>query len=1267
MKGFVSQLRQRAGFFTLRALLYLLPGLSAAVGALVALLMTGRITPLLAGLTVMLIALGFGVPPAVDWIRGRYDEHVRQEALAAQRRQQWADVAAVQLRDHFGPRGSGILPSSVRSGSYFTGRVRVLTELAGWLGNTSDADARARVVTGGPGSGKSAVLGRLLWLADPGRWEQESISAAGVPGGTVPPLGAISVAVHARGRTVDEVAAEVAQALEIPESGADGLLAALRESWQPRPVVVLVDAVDEAADPYRLIIELLEPVASAAGRTKVRLLAGTRPGGNNGLLRLFGASAVIVDLDSPANLDAGDIEEYALRTLLAAEDPQVATPYRHRSQVAALVARAVAARAGRSFLVAQLSAVSLMTADKPVDVGVAGWSGELPATVGAAMERYLRGVRPGGRWMRDLLTALAWSQGDGLDDPGIWAAAATAVGTAEYSERDVARLLVDTSAVDLLHRTVRGQRAAFRLFHEALAEYLRQESTQYRSAAETQRRLTEVLLAHVPRTPAGGRDWSRADQYTRTYLPVHAAGGGALEIVLGEAGFLATAEPGRLLAALPAAITSRGRQIARMVERVGQQLLRSPPEEQVCYLEMAARMAGDDLLAEDLAAFAPQRPWSVPWAHWQPLDDGRLLGHHNDWIAAVRTVNTRHGVIVVSASAWAIRAWSLADGSPVASSLRELPSPVADMAAFADADEIVVLTLHENGDLRRTTLGAAIPPRTIARDLTARDRHGLWLVSYDGQQAVVTTTRDDVAEVLSATDGHPVGLPAISVGEGRVLTAANIGERVLIAVATAGGPSEVEPNEVTVWDLNTGTVLGSPFRPERIFPERPRPVWAAALAERGGQPVLLAGSGGGGAVFLWDPVQARLVGQPQYDHLEVLSTLIAHTDDGELQCWGDAAGDLHLRSGDDGPVRRIAAHDSGIDAIAACDLGGALRLVTGGRDGAVRVWNPATTPAAAGPRTGVRRLAVMPPASNGQILIASFGRDGTNAWLDAADGQIFARSSSPGARIVHIAVRPGRAPAVVTVDSRNQVALWRPLDDQPRLTWQLPADTEVTDIAVADGDASTLLLAAQADGRLALFDVDSGQMTRAPLDCHATQFAVAASSERASGPIQFATRTRRGPYEVRAWSISGEKITRQDLPIDSEQDGPFALRFARLGNRIIIAGAGGYSSLHLWDASDGSLIAHTRLGQTRHMALNALDIWETAGQPLVLCGGYTGSLALWSPGTGEEHHLWVGSLLWFVGSLPGDRAVVAGSCGIMALQLTAHLPGTNPGRPGKDP
>lgn len=101
---------------------------------------------------------------------------MKQEALAAQRRQEWADVAAVQLRDHFGP--------------------------------------------GAAGSCRRRCAAVHISLADPGHRGQAGISVVGAPAETVPPLGVISVAVHARGRTVDEVAAEVGQALEIQESTA---------------------------------------------------------------------------------------------------------------------------------------------------------------------------------------------------------------------------------------------------------------------------------------------------------------------------------------------------------------------------------------------------------------------------------------------------------------------------------------------------------------------------------------------------------------------------------------------------------------------------------------------------------------------------------------------------------------------------------------------------------------------------------------------------------------------------------------------------------------------------------------------------------------------------------------------------------------------------------------------------------------------------------------------------------------------------------------
>jgi hypothetical protein len=280
---------------------------------------------LVVALLTFALMLAAGVPDLVGWLGERKNEPGRHGA------EEQAGLETAQLRDHFGPRARGILPSQVRDGSYFTGRVKVLGELTGWLARSDTADYRARVITGAPGSGKSAVLGRLIGLANPGlqrEWTGSGDTSA-LPARS-PLTGVVITAVHARGRTVDEVAAQVASGLGVSETSAAGLLAALRGDWRPRlPVAaVVVDAVDEADRPYRLIAELLAPFASASNRTRIRLLVGTRRGGGDDLVRLFGSSAVVLDLDTSAYLDVGDIEEYVHRTLLAESDPRARTPYR---------------------------------------------------------------------------------------------------------------------------------------------------------------------------------------------------------------------------------------------------------------------------------------------------------------------------------------------------------------------------------------------------------------------------------------------------------------------------------------------------------------------------------------------------------------------------------------------------------------------------------------------------------------------------------------------------------------------------------------------------------------------------------------------------------------------------------------------------------------------------------------------------------------------------------------------------------------------------
>ncbi len=64
--------------------------------------------------------------------------------------------------EHFGLAARGIEVGE--SGWFFSGRKRLLSELVDWLNN---AKKGVRIVTGPPGSGKSAVVGRLATLSDP--------------------------------------------------------------------------------------------------------------------------------------------------------------------------------------------------------------------------------------------------------------------------------------------------------------------------------------------------------------------------------------------------------------------------------------------------------------------------------------------------------------------------------------------------------------------------------------------------------------------------------------------------------------------------------------------------------------------------------------------------------------------------------------------------------------------------------------------------------------------------------------------------------------------------------------------------------------------------------------------------------------------------------------------------------------------------------------------------------------------------------------------
>jgi hypothetical protein len=72
----------------------------------------------------------------------------------------------------------------------------------------------SRVVTGSAGTGKSALLGRVVSVANP--TEREHLVRQGPVGPADPGVGSVPVHAHARGRTADQVAALLDDRLVAP-------------------------------------------------------------------------------------------------------------------------------------------------------------------------------------------------------------------------------------------------------------------------------------------------------------------------------------------------------------------------------------------------------------------------------------------------------------------------------------------------------------------------------------------------------------------------------------------------------------------------------------------------------------------------------------------------------------------------------------------------------------------------------------------------------------------------------------------------------------------------------------------------------------------------------------------------------------------------------------------------------------------------------------------------------------------------------------------
>ena len=230
---------------------------------------------------------------------------------------------------HWRPRARGVSIDSER-GWRFRGRVAALTRIVSWL-DRPRPDRRVLVVSGSPGVGKSAVLGRIVTTAD------STVRAMLPPGdtGVLASVGSVSCAVHAKGKTALEVAEEIARAASARLPGEpDDLAPAIRDALSERAgsrFNVIIDALDEAASPAQarpVIDAVVLPLVETCADVECTVAVGTRRRDDDGdMLSRFGAALDTVDLDDPRYFAQEDLTAYALACLQLAGDERTGNPY----------------------------------------------------------------------------------------------------------------------------------------------------------------------------------------------------------------------------------------------------------------------------------------------------------------------------------------------------------------------------------------------------------------------------------------------------------------------------------------------------------------------------------------------------------------------------------------------------------------------------------------------------------------------------------------------------------------------------------------------------------------------------------------------------------------------------------------------------------------------------------------------------------------------------------------------------------------------------
>ena len=1136
----------------------------------------------------------------------------------------WSLVRDPEGVRHWRPRARGVSIESER-GYRFRGRTAALSRIAAWL-DRPEPDRRILVVTGSPGVGKSAVLGRIVTTAD------ATIRASLPPSDEAvrASVGSVSCAVHAKGKTALEVAEEIARATSarLPEQ-ADDLAPAVRDALGEHGGVrfnVIIDALDEAVGPAQtreIIDQIALPLAETCSDGGAQVVVGTRRRDDGGdLLVRFGGALAAIDLDDPDYFAEEDLAEYAMACLQLTGGERPGNPYADDALAAPLASR-IAAMSGQNFLVAGLIARAHGLHDEE-----AADPGQLvfPATVDSALTAYLERLSPvAGLSASHALTALAFAEAPGLT-AGLWQLAVEAIDRIHVSADDLTRFarssaanfLVETGGEAAATGYGAGTAVVYRLFHQALNDALLSARSDAMPRADDERALTRAFT-HQGRLSG----WEDTPGYLLRSLPGHAATAGLVDDLLGDDTYLLHAELRRLIPVADDAVSAQGRGRARLL-RLTPQAIAAGPEDRAALFSVTEAL-------EDLGSSYRDRdcrlPYRAAWASVKPRGERFTLAGHQGEVTDVCSLTVDGRDLLVSAGAdGTVRIWDPATGQQH-TMLQSHQSAVR-----------AVCPLNVNG---RNLLASAGADRTVRIWDPATGQQHIMLQGHQGGINRMCALTVDGRDLLASADiGRTVRIWDPASGHQHIMLQGHRSWVWAVCPLTVDGrnllASAGADDTVRIWDPVTGQQTGLEGHQGGVN-------GMCALTVEGRD--LLASASSNGVVRIWDPVtdqQHTLLG-----HQGGINGVCAVTVDGR---------DLLASAGADGTVRiwdpvtdqqhTLLGHQGGINGVCAVTVDGRDLLASAGADGTVRIWDPTSSHQYATLHGHQGRVwAVCPLTVDGQDMLASASTDRTVRIWDPVTGHQHTtlQGHQGGVRTVCPLTVDGQD-MLASASTDRTVRIWDPVTGYQHTTLQ-GHQGGVYGVCPLTVDGQHLVASASTDLTVRIWDPVTGYR-HTTLQGH--QGGVhGVCTVTVDGRDLLASAGDDGTVGI--WDpVTGHQHT----TLQSHQGRVWAVCPVTVEDQGLVASAGDDGTVGIWDPVTGH--QHTTL-QGHQGGINGVCAVTVDGRDLLASASADRTVRIWDPETEAclltvpTHHPAL-AVSWVAESLAVGLTV-----GILVIKLNAPL------------